>query len=136
MSKKPWLHRNWKWLTPVLILFSGLAVIISLAGNEISGVVSVFSDSEIYENALKIAKGNEEVQQTLGDLQPIDLMAIVEGTIKYSNNNNTVDISVRVKGLKGKGKLDISANKVQNEWVYSRIKIRIKRPKQTIKILE
>ncbi len=136
MSKKPWLHRNWKWLTPVLILFSGLAVIISLAGNEISGVVSVFSDSEIYENALKIAKGNEEVQQTLGDLQPIDLMAIAEGTIRYSNNNNTVDISVRVKGLKGKGKLDISANKVQNEWVYSRIKIRIKRPKQTIKILE
>ena len=136
MSKKPWLHRNWKWLTPVLILFSGLTVIISLAGNEISGVVSVFSDSEIYENALKIAKGNEEVQQTLGDLQPIDLMAIAEGTIKYSNNNNTVDISVRVKGLKGKGKLDISANKVQNEWVYSRIKIRIKRPKQTIKILE
>jgi hypothetical protein len=134
MSKKPWLHRNWKWLTPVLILFSGLAVIISLAGNEISGVVSVFSDSEIYENALKIAKGNEEVQQTLGDLQPIDLLAIAEGTIKYSNNNNTVDISVRVKGLKGK--LDISANKVQNEWVYTRIKIRIKRPKQTIKILE
>lgn len=136
MSKKPWLHRNWKWLTPVLILFSGLAVIISLAGNEISGVVSVFSDSEIYENALKIAKGNEEVQQTLGDLQPIDLMAIAEGTIRYSNNNNTVDISVRVKGLKGKGKLDISANKVQNEWVYTRIQIRIKRPKQTIKILE
>ena len=136
MSKKPWLHRNWKWLTPVLILFSGLAVIISLAGNEISGVVSVFSDSEIYENALKIAKGNEEVQQTLGDLQPIDLLAIAEGTIRYSNNNNTVDISVRVKGLKGKGKLDISANKVQNEWVYTRIQIRIKRPKQTIKILE
>ena len=136
MSKKPWLHRNWKWLTPVLILFSGLTVIISLAGNEISGVVSMFSDSEIYENALKIAKGNEEVQQTLGDLQPIDLMAIAEGTIRYSNNNNTVDISVRVKGLKGKGKLDISANKVQNEWVYTRIQIRIKRPKQTIKILE
>ena len=136
MSKNPWLHRNWKWLIPVLILFSGLALIISLAGNEISGVVGVFSDSEIYEDALKIAKDNEEVQQKLGDLQPIDLMAIAEGTVRYSNNNNAVDISVRLKGSKGKGKLDISANKVQNKWVYKRIQIRIKRPKQTIKILE
>jgi hypothetical protein len=135
-SKKPWLNRNWKWLIPLLVLFSGIAMVLSFAGNEITGVVAVYAESEIYQDAVEIANKNEEVKQKLGDLKPIDILAIAEGVVKYSNNNNTVAISVRVKGSKGRGKIDISANRKENKWEYKRIQIRIKRPKETVKILE
>ena len=135
-SKKPWLNRNWKWLIPLLVLSLGITIVLGLAGNEISGVVAVYAESEIYEDALKIAKENNEVKQKLGDLKPIGFSAIAEGVIKFSNNNNSVDISVRVTGSKGRGRIDISANRKENKWEYKRIQIRIKRPKETIKILE
>ncbi|MCF6347611.1 MAG: cytochrome c oxidase assembly factor 1 family protein [Flavobacteriaceae bacterium] len=136
ISKKPWLNRNWKWLIPLLVLFSGIALILALAGNGISSVVAVYSESEIYKDALEIANKNEEVKQKLGDLEPIDFFAIAECVVKYSNNNNSVDISVRVKGSKGKGRIDISADRKEDKWEYQRIQIRIKKPKETIKILE
>ena len=135
-SKKSWLNRNWKWLIPLLVLFSGIALIGTIAGNEITNVVTVYAESEIYEDAVEIANKNEEVKQKLGDLEPIDFLDIAEGVVKYSNNNNSIAISVRVKGSKGRGKIDISANRKQNKWEYKRIQIRIKRPKVTIKILE
>jgi hypothetical protein len=135
-SKKPWLNRNWKWLIPLLVLFLGIALIVTIAGNEISGVVTVYAESEIYEDAVGIANKNEEVKQKLGNLEPIDFFAIAEGVVKYSNNNNSVDISVRVKGSKRRGRMDVSAERKEDKWKYKRIQIRIKRPKETIKILE
>jgi len=135
-SKKPWLTRNWKWLIPVLVLFSGVLFILTIAGNEISGVVAVYSESEIYEGALELANENEEVKQKLGDLEPIDFLAIAEGVVKYSNDNNAIDIGVRIKGSKGKGRLYISANRKEDKWEYKKIHIGIKKTKETIVILE
>jgi len=135
-SKKSWLNRNWKWLIPLLVLFSGITLVLALAGDGISGVVAVYSESEIYEDAVEIANKNEEVKEKLGDLKPIDFFAIAEGVVKYSNDNNSVDLSIRVKGSKGRGRMDISADKKEEKWKYKRIQIRIKRPKETIKILE
>ncbi|HKO78073.1 MAG TPA: cytochrome c oxidase assembly factor Coa1 family protein, partial [Flavobacterium sp.] len=54
----------------------------------------------------------------------------------YSNNNNSVELSIRIKGNKGKGKMDISAEKSGTKWGYKKINIRIKEPKQEIQILE
>jgi len=136
MSKKPWLYRIWKWLIPILVLFSGITLVILLAGDGISGVVAVYSESEIYEDAVEIANKNEVVKHKLGDLKPIDFFAIVEGVVKYSNNNNSIDISVRVIGSKERGRIDISADRKEEKWEYKRIQIRIKRPKETIMILE
>jgi len=136
ITKKSRWNTHWKWLIPLLVLFSGILIILASAGNEISGVVAVYAESEIYENALEIARENQEVKQKLGDLEPIDFFAIAEGVVKYSNDNNSIAISVRVKGSKEKGKLDISADKKENKWEYNRIQIRIRKPKETIKILE
>ncbi len=136
IPKKHWLNRNLKWLIPLLVLFSGITLIATIAGNEISDVVAVYAESEIYEGALEIASENEEVKRKLGGLEPIDFFAIAEGVVKYSNNSNSVDISVRVKGSKGRGRMDVSADRKEGKWEYKRIQIRIKKPKETIIILE
>ena len=135
---KSWWERNWKWVISVMIVvFIGLGLISnSKVGESVTDITRAYSDASIYENALDLAQKNEQIKKLLGVLKPIDNMAIIEGSVIYSNSNNSVDMSLRIKGSKGKGKIDISADRNELEWNYSKINIRIKEPRQTIKILK
>ena len=133
-NKNFWL-RHWKWLTPlVIVIFT--VFMTSPIGNSITDIAKIYSDSSIYEDALEQSKSNEQVIEILGDLEPIDTFAIAEGYVAYSNNNTSVNITVRIKGTKSKGKLDIAANKVNGIWEYQTFKIRIKDTKEIIIVLE
>ena len=103
-----------------------------------SDLTIAYSDTELYNNALEKAKANETVVAILGDIQPIDKLAILEGQVNFSDDNKAVKSSVRIIGTKGKARLDIVANKVDNNWSYKSINVRIKQPqdqKQTIAIV-
>lgn len=128
----------WKWL-----LATGLIVLVfaffirSGAGKISTDLVKGYSDTELYENALKTVQSNNNVKQLLGDIEPIDKLAILEGEIHYSNDNHTVNSTVRIIGSKGKARMDIIADFMDNEWIYKTINVRIKHPpenKQTITI--
>ena len=61
----------------------------------------------------------------------------------YSNDYNTLDITVDVTGSKTEkkiwSKMDISTDRNGDEWIYQTINIRIKEPedlKQTIEIIK
>jgi len=134
--EKSWWKRNRKWFIPSVFLIGTLVTILTIFSSPISDIAKAYSDTSIYENALEKAQQNQQVIETLGILEPIDKMAIIEGYVQYSNNNNTVDLTIRVKGTKGKGKMDIRANKVNENWSYQKIVIRIKEPKKTIAIIQ
>ena len=102
----------------------------------VSDIAKAYADPQLVENALIKAQTNKEVQHLLGTLNSIDKMAIIEGNVKYSNNNTSVDISVRVKGDKGKGRIRIVAERIGEVWEYNKISIGIKKIKKTILILE
>lgn len=136
ISEKNWWKRHWKWLVPSAIIVSAFVIILSIFSSPISDIAKAYTDTSIYENALEKAQQNLEVTETLGLLEPIDNMAIIEGYVLYSNNDKTVDLTIRVKGSKGKGKMDITANKVNENWKYQKIAIRIKEPKKTISIIQ
>lgn len=113
-----------------------------LAGN-IAQIGKVYSDPEICENALQIARGNQRVQEVFGKLEPMGGMALIEGSVKYSKENDSVAITINVRGdksIKGMGgKMDIRAYNNNNGWEYHLIQIRIKKPvemKQTIPVLK
>ncbi|KQC31074.1 cytochrome c oxidase assembly factor Coa1 family protein [Flagellimonas eckloniae] len=100
IEHKSWFKRNWKWFLPsiiVLFLVLGLLFSTKLGGN-IMGMAKVYSESSVCENALEIAKKDKKVIQLLGELQPLDKLAILEGAHNYSNDYNTLDITVRVTG--------------------------------------
>ena len=137
--EKSWLKRNWKWflLTSIIIflLVLGLLLSSSVDGN-ITDISQAYSDKSLYQKAIEKAKTNNRVLEVIGEIEPIDKLAILEGNAIYSNNNNSVELSVRVKGNKGRGKMDISAKKNGNEWEYKKINIRIKEPIEEIQILK
>ena len=102
-------------------------------------LAQAYSDTELYENALEKAKSEQKVIELLGEIEPIDKLAILEGEVHFTNNNQTVNSSIRLKGTKGKARMDITADKINNEWNYIVINIRIKNPpekKQMIEIIK
>jgi hypothetical protein len=136
--KQTWWKKNWKWFLPTSIIMSLFIFYLSLSliidGN-VTDIAQAYTDNNLYEKAIEKSKTNKRVLEVIGEIEPIDKLAILEGNTIYSNNNNSVELSVRVKGNKGKGKMDISAEKNGNDWEYKKINIRIKEPKEVIQIL-
>ena len=139
IEQKSWWKRNWKWLVPLSgIILISLGIFFSSGMDGIAtDLVQAYADTELYDNALEKAKSDERVTELLGEIKPIDQLAILEGHVEYSNDNKTVNSSIRIIGNKGKGSLDISADRMNNEWNYTKINVRINNPpenKQTIEI--
>jgi hypothetical protein len=135
--KKSWWNKNWKWFSPIVLflLLFGYLLNASLDGN-ITDIAVAYSDSSLYEKAINKAKTNKRVLEVIGEIEPIDKLAILEGNVVYSNNNNSVTVSIRIHGNKGKGKMDISAERNGTAWNYKKINIRIKNPKEEIQIIK
>ncbi|UQD57509.1 cytochrome c oxidase assembly factor Coa1 family protein [Flavobacterium sp. K5-23] len=139
IKEKSWWKRNWKWLLPTLffIFILGLGLMtITGNGKNINDLTQAYSDNSLFENAFEKAKTNQRVIAILGVIEPIDKLAILEGNTKYSNNNNSVDLTVRIIGNKGKGKLDVSAVRNGATWEYRKINVRIKQTQEEIHILK
>ena len=133
------MQRHLKWFVPTILVSLLLVVFYSSGLNKItSDLTLAYSDTELYSKALEKVNTNETVKTILGDIEPIDQLAILEGQVNYSEDNTKVKSSIRIIGTKGKAKLDIIANKVETKWIYKTIVVRIKQPKdqqQTITIL-
>jgi len=134
-----WWKRNWKWITPVFgIVLISITLFFSSDMDEVAtDLAQAYADPELYNNALEKVRRDQRVKDLLGEIEPIDKMAILEGHVAYSNDNNTVFSSVRIVGAKGKASMDISADRINNTWNYKKINIRIKNPpekKQEIEI--
>lgn len=135
--EKSWFKKNWIWFLPaiILLIFFGFILCTTIDGN-VTDIAQAYSENSLYENAIEKAETNPKVIEFIGEIEPIDKLAILEGIVIYSNNNNSVELSIRIKGNKGKGKMDISADKRGIKWDYKKINIRIKEPKQEIQILK
>lgn len=115
-------------------LFLRLLIGSSVAGN-FKNFQKAYVDTSLYEKAIEKAKTNKRVIDRIGEIEPIDRLAILEGNEIYSNNNKSVEVSIRLKGNKGKGKIDIAPARNGTSWDYKKINIRIKEPKEVIEVL-
>jgi len=137
IENKSWWNKNWKWIIPVLGIFLISIFTISTTdiGENTFDIVKAYADPDLIETAVSKAQENDEVKELLGTLEQVDKMAKLEGSVKYSNNDTYVDISVRVKGSKGKGRMRILAERNGETWEYKKIVIGIKKLKRTIEII-
>jgi hypothetical protein len=137
VENKNWWNKNWKWIIPVLGIFLISVFTISTTdiGENTFDIVKAYADPDLVETALNKAQENDEVKELLGTLEQVDKMAKLEGSVKYLNNDTSVDISVRVKGSKGKGRMRILAERNRDTWEYKKIVIGIKKLKKTIEII-
>ena len=134
VERESWRKRNWKWSVPATILFIFIFGLFlnSNSSQDISDIVQTYNDNSLYEKAIEKANSDKRIVQSIGIIQPIDKLALLEGNTVYSNNNNSVSLSFRIKGTKGNGKLDISADKIGTVWKYKQIILRNKNSKEEI----
>jgi hypothetical protein len=141
LTQKNWQQRHWKWLIPLIgLILLSIAIFFSSGMNRITAdLVKAYADSELYDNALEKVKANQRVTDILGEIKPIDKLAILEGEVQFSDDNNAVQSTIRVKGEKLTAMMDITAERINNKWIYKKLNIRIKKPiekKQTIEIIK
>ena len=133
--KKSWPKRNSKWLVPITAFLIIIIALLSIT-NGITSFAQAYTEPSLYENALEKARQNKKAIEVLGNIESIDKLTILEGNVVYSDDNNNVDLTFRITGSKGKGKIDVSATKINGNWDYELIKIRIKNPKEEIIVLD
>ncbi|MEN2415754.1 cytochrome c oxidase assembly factor Coa1 family protein [Flavobacterium mesophilum] len=135
--EKSWFKRNWTWTGIFLFLAIFLFIVLLNANskNGLADTVTALNEDILYEKAIQIANNDPNVLKTIGKIEPIDKLAILEGTTSYTNDNKSVHLSIRIKGNEKQAKLDIQANKNGTEWNYQKIVIRTKNPNQEIAVL-
>ncbi len=140
IEQKSWWKRNWKWFLPIsglIVIFIAIFFSSGMSG-AVTNLAQAYADTELYENALEKVKTNQRATELLGEIEPIDKLAILEGSIGYSNDNKTVNSTIRLTGKKLVARMDITATRINNKWDYKKINIRIKNPpekRQTIEIV-
>ncbi|MEZ7497817.1 cytochrome c oxidase assembly factor Coa1 family protein [Flavobacterium sp. Arc3] len=131
-----WWKTNWKWFLPTCIITIATALLVTRTINgTVTDFAQAYSDNSLYNKAIQKGNANLRVKEVLGAIEPIDKLVILEGDTKYTNDNTAVTITIRVKGSKANGKMDISAYENGTEWEYKKITVRIKQPKEEIAII-
>ncbi|GAB5539190.1 MAG: hypothetical protein Salg2KO_12930 [Salibacteraceae bacterium] len=143
--KKPWPRRKRTWFLLVLVVCLGIFISSLPSGltRNIGFLAKAYSEPEICEGALEVAKKNGKILELLGELEPMRAYDMVEGSVKYSKGLDSAAITIPVRGDGKNGKIrsnmDVLAHKIDGKWEYLNIKVRIKGPpelNQTIPILE
>ena len=134
VHQKSWFRRNWMWVVPV---GGCLTIIILLAmgvGAAIFGLSKIFKESAPYEYALTQAQNDSRVIEYLGDT--IESNGIMQGNISLKNNSGSANITIPLKGSKGKGSVTIIGEKRDGEWEYEQLFVTIKDTNEQINLLD
>ncbi|MDR6300138.1 cytochrome c oxidase assembly factor Coa1 family protein [Mesonia maritima] len=132
------MKKNFKWIIPIIILFAIVFYLFSSAGmgKVATDLTQAYADETLYQNAIEIANSDEEVIQRIGTIESLNKMTILNGEVNYTNNNKTVNSTIKITGEKGNAKLDITANQKEEKWDYEKINIRIKHSDKTTELIE
>ena len=122
------MRKSLKWLIPIIVVLAIMLYLFSSSGmgKVATDLTQAYADQELYKNAIEKANSDHRVIEKIGEIQPIDKMTILNGEVNFSNDNQTVNSTIKVIGSKGNGKLDLTAIREDESWRYEKINIRIK----------
>ena len=132
MVRKSWWDRNWKWFVPTGCLSLLVLLGLFIAGI-FFGITSMLKESDSYKFAMNEAQHNKIVIEKLGS--PIEDDGIASGNISSTNNMESCDLQIPIKGPKGKGTLFIVGTK-RGTWKYNEMSLYIEASKEKIDLLK
>ncbi|TDQ22026.1 cytochrome c oxidase assembly factor Coa1 family protein [Tenacibaculum caenipelagi] len=133
-GQKSWFGRNWLWFIPLTGCLGFILLIVLGIGAAFFGVSTMINNSTPVEYAIEQASKNEIVIKNLGE--PIEKYGIPSGNISLKNDDGNVDFSIPIRGDKGEGVLIVRGIKLDGEWIYEDLYVRIKKTQEEINLLE
>ncbi len=134
VHQKSWFRRNWIWIVPVGGCLTVILIFILGVGGAVFGLSKVFKESAPYEYALEKASKNPTVIEFLGN--DIESDGIMQGNISLKNNTGSANITIPIKGSKGKGSVTINGTRIGDEWTYEELFVTIKETNEQINLLD
>jgi hypothetical protein len=135
VKQKSWFGRNWPWVLPVGGCLTIILLFVFGVGAVIFGVSNAITSSAPYEYAVEQASHHPDVIAALGE--NIETDGIMQGNISLENSDGgRVDISIPIKGSKGKGSVAVKGEKVDGTWHYESLYVIIKETQESINLLE
>jgi hypothetical protein len=133
IKNKSWFARNWGW-----VLGGGCLTVIIIVGVAIGALVYKVSDtitgSEPYTHAYTKAIENEKVIAFLGE--PIETNGMGSTSYEHVNGSSTAELSIPIKGPKDEGVIVVAAEKINDEWTYNLLYVKIDGETETINLQE
>lgn len=113
-----WWQRNWKWFVPtgcltMLVLFGGFITLI------VAGAMSLMKTSDVYKDAVALARSEPTVVQALGT--PVKEGFFVSGHVNVNGSSGEAELSIPLKGPKGKATLYVEAEKKLGRWQFKQL---------------
>ena len=133
-GQKSWFGRNWLWFIPLTGCLGFLLLIVLGLGAAFFGVSNMINNATPVEYAIELATKNELVIKNLGE--PIEKYGIPSGNISLTNDDGDVDFSIPIRGNIGEGTLVVRGIKIDGEWVYEDLYVRIRDTQEEINLLE
>ncbi|MDE0535243.1 MULTISPECIES: cytochrome c oxidase assembly factor Coa1 family protein [unclassified Tenacibaculum] len=133
-GQKSWFGRNWLWFIPLTGCLGFILLIVLGLGAAFFGVSNMINNATPVEYAIELAAKNELVIKNLGE--PIEKYGIPSGNISLTNDDGDVDFSIPIRGNIGEGTLVVRGIKIDGEWVYEDLYVRIRDTQEEINLLE
>jgi hypothetical protein len=131
--QKSWFARNWGWVLGGGCL-SIILVIVLAVGGLIYKVSDAVSESEPYTYALAKTMKNEKVINFLGE--PIETNGMGNTSFNYKNGTSTAELTIPIKGPKDEGNIIVNAEKINDEWAYNLLYVKIDGETEPIDLLD
>lgn len=131
--KKSWFSRNWPWVVPVGGCLTLIILFFIFLGSVIFGVSKAFTNSGPYQDGLTKAREDEYVIKMLGE--PIETNGIMSGSLKFENDEGSVDISIPIKGPDGEARIYIVGTKQNDQWKYSELYVLLENNNEQVDLL-
>jgi len=128
-GSQPLLTQRWK---RNLAIAGGFAVVFGVV---LFAVVSVtFRDSDVSRMAVAAAESNPIVQEKLGN--PLKVGLLTSGSMEISGQSGHADLSLPVRGPKGKGTIYAVARKSGGLWKFESLDIAFEETKTRMTLLK
>ncbi len=132
-KQKSWFARNWGWVLGGGCL-SLIIVVVLAVGGLIYKVSDAVTESEPYTHALAKTIENEKVISFLGE--PIETNGIGNTSYSYKNGSSTAQLTIPIKGPKDEGSIIVNAEKINDEWAYNLLYVKIDGETERVNLLD
>jgi hypothetical protein len=129
MPPTNWFGRNWKWVVPVGCLVP-LFFLIGCALAIFFFAMGVLKQTDVYKTALARAQENPAVIEAIGS--PISQTGIVSGNSNVNAATGEADLSIPLRGPKGKATLYVEAKKSADIWYFQTMVVKIEKTGERI----
>jgi len=122
MPPTNWFGRNWKWVVPVGCLLPVL-FLVGCALAIFFFAMGVLKQTDAYKTALARVQTNSAVIEAIGS--PISQTGIVSGNSKVNGATGEANLSIPLRGPKGKATLYVDAKKSADTWYFQSMQVKV-----------